>query len=366
MVTTRNNKEQNTKKIYQWLYCNIAAARRKKEEIMKTYLITGGAGFIGSNFIHYLMEQKPEEIRIINLDTLAYCANRNNVSMYEAKDHYRFIHGDICDEGLAASIFAEEEIDYVVHFAAQTHVDRSIDSAMEFARTNVTGTLNLLNAANAAWKGKERISKRFLYISTDEVYGDLPEEGYFTEDSPLQPRNPYAASKAGAEMMVKAFYETHRLPVLITRCSNNYGPYQFGEKLLPRCIECCLLGIDLPVYGDGSNVRDWLYAEDHCRAVDAVLMNGRLGEVYNVGDHNERTNLELITALRDILEQEFQQKASPIRFVEDRKGHDRRYAIDSTKLQKELGWQAKVDFSEGLRKTIRWYLEHKDFLQFHP
>lgn len=329
---------------------------------MKTYLITGGAGFIGSNFIHYLMEHSSEKIRIINLDSLAYSASRDNVSQYEAKDNYRFIHGDVCDEELVSSVFAEENIDYVVHFAAQTHVDRSIASAAEFVATNVMGTLNLLNAANAVWQGEERITKRFLYISTDEVYGELPGAGYFTEASPLRPRNPYAASKAGADMMVRAFYETHRLPILITRCSNNYGPSQYEEKLLPLCLKCCLLGEALPVYGDGSSVRDWLYVEDHCRAIDTVLSNGRLGEVYNVGGHNERTNLELITEMKDILEQEFHQKASPIRFVEDRKGHDRRYAVDSSKLQEELGWQARICLSEGLRKTIGWYLEHKEFL----
>ncbi len=342
---------------------------------MKTYLVTGGAGFIGSNFIHYLMERRlkdgsipsrnheTEDFRIINLDSLSYCGNRSNVSCYEAYDNYRFLQGDICDEELVEALFEEENIDYIVHFAAQTHVDRSIASAMEFARTNVLGTLNLLNAANAAWLGESRNSKRFLYVSTDEVYGDLPGEGYFTEESPLHPRNPYSASKAGADMMVKAFYETHQLPILITRCSNNYGPYQYPEKFLPLCIECCLRGTDIPVYGDGSNIRDWLYVEDHCRAIDAVLQKGRLGEIYNVGGHNERSNLEFVTILSDILTKEFGQKASPIRFTTDRKGHDRRYAIDSNKLQKELDWQPLTDFSEGIRRTISWYLEHKDFLQ---
>lgn len=342
---------------------------------MKTYLVTGGAGFIGSNFIHYLMKDRQEarnnksrnyeaeDIRIINLDSLTYCGNRSKVSCYEEYDNYRFLQGDICDEKLVTAIFAEENIDYVVHFAAQTHVDRSIDSAMEFARTNVLGTLNLLNAANAAWQGESRAAKRYLYVSTDEVYGDLPGEGYFTEEAPLRPRNPYAASKAGADMMVKAFYETHQLPILITRCSNNYGPYQYQEKFLPLCIECCLRGKEIPVYGDGSNIRDWLYVEDHCRAIDAVLQKGRLGEVYNVGGNNELSNLELVTILCEVLTKEYGQKASPIRFTADRKGHDRRYAIDSTKLQRELGWQPLTDFSRGIHQTISWYLEHKDFLQ---
>ncbi len=342
---------------------------------MKTYLVTGGAGFIGSNFIHLLMEENQgvesktpqshgaEDIRIINLDSLTYCGNRSNVSCYEDFENYRFIQGDICDEELVTALFSEENIDYVVHFAAQTHVDRSIDSATEFARTNVLGTLNLLNAANEAWQGEDRASKRFLYVSTDEVYGELAGGGYFTEETPLHPRNPYAASKAGADMMVKAFYETHHLPILITRCSNNYGPYQYQEKFLPHCIECCLRGKEIPIYGDGSNIRDWLYVRDHCRAIDTVLKHGHLGEVYNVGGNHELSNLEFVTILRDILITEFGQKASPIRFTTDRKGHDRRYAIDSTKLQKELGWQPLTDFSEGIRQTIRWYLEHKEFLQ---
>ncbi len=342
---------------------------------MKTYLITGGAGFIGSNFIHYLMGGKQrsrssssdshegETIRIINLDSLAYSGNRSSVSCYEEYDNYRFLHGDICDEELVSTLFSEENIDYVIHFAAQTHVDRSITSPMEFARTNVLGTLNLLNAANAAWQEVERNTKRFLYVSTDEVYGDLPEEGYFTEASPLRPRNPYAASKAGADMMVKAFYETHGLPILITRCSNNYGPLQYPEKFLPLCIECCLRGKEIPIYGDGSNVRDWLYVEDHCRAIDLVLQKGQIGEVYNVGGHNERSNLEFVSTLSNMMTKEFHQKASPVHFITDRKGHDRRYAIDSTKLQRDLGWQPATDFTQGLRNTIRWYLEHKDFLQ---
>jgi dTDP-glucose 4,6-dehydratase len=345
---------------------------------MKTYLVTGGAGFIGSNFIHYLMGQRHKNnnsrttegmtkaIRIINLDSLAYCANHDNVRDYETYDNYRFIHGDICDEKLVTKLFTEENIDHVVHFAAQTHVDRSIESAKEFAKTNILGTLSLLNAANASWQGEARSSKRFLYVSTDEVYGDLPMEGHFTEASPLRPRNPYSASKAGADMMVKAFYETHQLPILITRCSNNYGPYQFREKFLPLCIESCLRGQDIPVYGDGSNVRDWLFVEDHCRAIDIVLQKGRTGEVYNVGGHNERSNLELVAILKEVLTQEFKQTVSPVRFVEDRKGHDRRYAIDSSKLCNELGWLPATEFANGIRRTVQWYLENKDFLQLSP
>ena len=331
---------------------------------MKTYLITGGAGFIGSNFIHYLMQKnRRNTFRIINLDVLAYCGNRDNVSCYEEYDNYRFLQGDVCDTKLVYSLFEAERIDYVIHFAAQTHVDRSITQATEFAQTNVLGTLNLLNAANHFWQGDDRKTKRFLYVSTDEVYGDLPGVECFTEEYPPNPRNPYAASKAGAEMMVKAFYETHQLPVLITRCSNNYGPYQYPEKLLPLCIDYCLRGKELPIYGDGNNVRDWLYVEDHCSAIYIVLQKGELGEVYNIGGNHELTNLELVAILGDILAKEYGQPVSPIRFVADRKGHDSRYAINSEKLQKELGWRPITDFSQGIRKTIRWYLENRAFLE---
>lgn len=326
---------------------------------MKTYLVTGGAGFIGSNFIHYLMKKYGEAIRIINLDSLAYCGNRDHVSCYEGRDNYSFLHGSICDEELVSKIFAENNIDYVIHFAAQTHVDRSISSAKEFVETNVTGTLNLLHTAYETWRSEAMDQKRFLYVSTDEVYGELPEEGYFTEDSPLCPRNPYAASKAGGDMMARAYYTTHGLPVLVTRCSNNYGPYQYEEKFIPHCIRCCLRGEEIPVYGDGKNIRDWLFVEDHCHAIDLVLQNGRLGEVYNVGGHNEHTNLEIVHMLHRILSEEFHKSGSLVKHVEDRKGHDRRYAIDPTKLQSELGWKSVTPFEEGIRTTIQWYLEQE-------
>ena len=329
---------------------------------MKNYLITGGAGFIGSNFIHYLMKKYGEAIRIINLDSLSYCGNRDNVRGYEGRDNYSFLHGSICDEELVSKIFTENNIDNVVHFAAQTHVDRSIASAKEFAETNVTGTLNLLHTACEAWRTEAMDQKRFLYVSTDEVYGELPGEGYFTEDYPLCPRNPYAASKAGGDMMARAFFTTHGLPVLVTRCTNNYGPYQYEEKFIPHCIRCCLTGEAIPVYGDGKNVRDWLYVEDHCHAIDLVLHDGRPGEVYNVGGHNEYTNLEIVHMLRRILSEEFHKPGSPVKHVEDRKGHDRRYAVDPSKLQRELGWRSKTPFEEGIRTTIQWYLEHEEFL----
>lgn len=329
---------------------------------MKNYLVTGGAGFIGSNFIHFLMEEYGNEVKIVNLDCLTYCGNRNNVIDYEGCDNYVFIQGNICDEDLVQKILTEHEIDYIVHFAAQTHVDRSISSAKEFAETNVIGTLTLLNAAKNLWMNGLSDKKRFLYVSTDEVYGDLPPEGFFTENSPLSPRNPYSASKASGDMMARAFYETHQLPVLVTRCSNNYGPYQFEEKFIPNCIKCCLTGKEIPIYGDGMNIRDWLYVEDHCKAIDMVLRRGRLGEVYNIGGHNEYTNLEIVSFIRNILQEEFQIQASPIQFVEDRKGHDRRYAIDPEKIKNELGWQPETHFKEGIRRTIRWYVEHEDFL----
>jgi dTDP-glucose 4,6-dehydratase len=330
---------------------------------MTSYLVTGGAGFIGSNYIHYLMGRYGNSIKVINLDSLTYCGNLSNVSIYEGSNNYVFIQGNVCDEELVKKILTENDIDYVIHFAAQTHVDRSITSAKEFTETNVVGTLNLLNAAMNAWEATDSGDKRFLYVSTDEVYGDLPSEGSFSEDTPLRPRNPYSASKAGGDMMARAFYETHHLPVLVTRCSNNYGPYQYEEKFIPLSIKCCLTGKEIPVYGDGKNIRDWLYVEDHCKAIDKVLHNGRTGEVYNIGGYNEYTNLEILNIVRNILKEEFSIPVSPIKFVEDRKGHDRRYAINPEKIKYELGWQKETVFEDGIRQTVRWYMEHKDFLE---
>jgi dTDP-glucose 4,6-dehydratase len=329
---------------------------------MISYLVTGGAGFIGSNFIHFLMKKYDNKVRVINLDALGYCGNRQNISIYEGAENYKFIQGDICNEEILNQIFRDYDIDYVVHFAAQTHVDRSIASAKEFVETNVVGTLNLLNAAKEIWKGKELDSKRFLYVSTDEVYGELQLEGYFTEESPLRPRNPYAVSKAAGDMMARAFFETHGLPVLVTRCSNNYGPYQFEEKFIPLCLQCCLSGNEIPVYGDGKNIRDWLFVSDHCKAIDKVLHTGKIGEVYNIGGHNEYTNIDILNMVLRILNEEFHIQSAPIKYVEDRKGHDRRYAIDPTKIRNELGWQKETDFEDGIRLTVRWYMEHKEFL----
>ncbi len=329
---------------------------------MTSYLITGGAGFIGSNFIHFLMNQYEDNIKVINLDSLTYCGNHSNVSIYDSRPNYEFIQGDIRDEELVNKLFSENNIDYVVHFAAQTHVDRSIDSAKIFGDTNVMGNLNLLNAAKNAWQDSDYRNKRFLYVSTDEVYGDLPKEGYFTEETPLNPRNPYSASKAAGDMMARAFYETHHLPVLVTRCSNNYGPYQNEEKFIPHCIKCCLEDKEIHLYGDGKNVRDWLYVEDHCCAIHKVLHSGRIGEVYNIGGHNEFENFEIATIVSEILQDEYHLSPPSIKFVEDRKGHDRRYAINPRKTMEELKWEANTNFKDGIRQTIQWYMEHKEFL----
>lgn len=328
---------------------------------MKTYLITGGAGFIGSNYIHYLMEHYKDEVRILNLDALTYCARRENVSCYEGDGSYRFIKGDIRNEELLAEIFAENSIDYVVHFAAHSHVDRSIRSPKEFAEVNVCGTLCLLEAARKAWEGNYN-GRRFLYISTDEVYGELGENGKFTENTPLCPRNPYSASKAGGDHMTRAYYETYGLPVLVTRCSNNYGPYQYQEKFIPNCIVNCLAGNPIPVYGDGKNIRNWLYVANHLTAIDKVLTEGRTGEVYNIGGHKDYTNLEAVSAITGVLREKYHLNIPPVEFIEDRKGHDRRYSMDASKLKNELGWKQEVSFEEGMEKTVTWYMENKEFL----
>ena len=332
---------------------------------MKTYLITGGAGFIGANYIHYLMKNK-QNIQIINLDNLEYFGNPENLKEVEELSHYRFLKGDICDRELVCQLFHEAEIDYVVHFAAMTHVDRSIESARPFIHSNIEGTLTLLETALEAWEidGQFPGSKKFLYVSTDEVYGDLRSEGYFTEDTPIAPRNPYSASKASAEMLVRAFGETHGLPYHITRCSNNYGPYQFPEKLIPLLIHNCLRHAELPIYGDGQNIRDWLYVEDHCSAIEAVLKRGKPGAVYNIGGHNEKTTLEIAEIIVDYIHYHHDPAVTRdlIRHVADRKGHDRRYAIDPRKTREELFWKPSVTFETGIIKTIQWYLENTEWL----
>lgn len=312
-------------------------------------LITGGAGFIGSNFVHYMV-RKYSNYQIINLDALTYAGNLENVKDVENEANYRFVKGDITDRELIESLF-EEGIDAVVNFAAESHVDRSIADPGIFVKTNVQGTQVLLEAA------KKYGVRKYVQISTDEVYGTLGETGYFTETTPLAPNSPYSASKAGADLLVRAYHETYGLPVNITRCSNNYGSYHFPEKLIPLMIINALNDRPLPVYGDGLNVRDWLHVEDHCSAIDLVLHKGRNGEVYNIGGNNERTNIEVVKAILRYLNK----PESLITFVDDRLGHDRRYAIDATKIREELGWQPKYTFEEGLKKTIDWYLENRSW-----
>ncbi len=314
-----------------------------------TVLVTGGAGFIGSNFVLYLLKNYPQ-FHVINLDKLTYAGNLDNLKSIENHPNYTFIKGDICDEKLVGEIVAGG-VDYLINFAAESHVDRSITDPGIFVRTNVLGTQVLLEAA------KKYGVKKYIQISTDEVYGSLDKEGYFTETSPLAPNSPYSASKASADLFVRAYYKTFGLNVNITRCSNNYGPYQFPEKLIPLMISNALEGKELPVYGDGLYVRDWLYVEDHCRAIDAVMQRGKPGEIYNIGGGNEKTNLEIVR----LILQELNKPESLIRFVKDRPGHDRRYAIDSSKIQRELNWRPYYDFTDGLKLTIRWYLEHVDW-----
>ncbi len=310
-------------------------------------LVAGGAGFIGSNHVRWLLARG--EDRVVNLDLLTYAGNLENLAGLESHPRYRFVRGDIGDAELARGLLASESIDAVINFAAESHVDRSLDAPRLFLETNVLGTQNLLAAA------RERGVPRFLQVSTDEVYGSLGAEGRFTEQSPLAPNSPYAASKAAADLVCRAYHHTFGLPVMITRCSNNYGPYQFPEKLIPLMITNALAGQPLPVYGDGLNVRDWIHVEDHCAALDAVLRRGRPGEVYNVGGDGELANLEIVRLLLKLLDR----PESLIRFVPDRPGHDRRYAIDATKIRRELGWAPRRTPAEGIAQTVRWYLENR-------
>ena len=325
-------------------------------------LITGGAGFIGSSFIRYILKNN-NDVVIINLDKLTYAGDLENLADIEDKflDNYKFIHGDICNTELVEFIFKDYEPDYIVNFAAQSHVDRSILNPNLFVETNVMGTAVLLNVARKYWDESKWTEKRFLQISTDEVYGSLPEnkkELKFTEKTPLHPRSPYSASKASADHLVHAYYSTYRFPSLITRCSNNYGPYQFPEKLIPLMINNALNDEPLPVYGDGKNIRDWIYVEDHCEAIRTVLNNGKTGEVYNIGGNTEMQNIEIVKLILDHLDKPY----SLIRFVEDRLGHDRRYAIDATKIKDELGWEPKYKFEDKIKDTIDWYLENPEWV----
>ncbi|HNW25229.1 MAG TPA: dTDP-glucose 4,6-dehydratase [Candidatus Gastranaerophilaceae bacterium] len=316
---------------------------------MKRLLVTGGAGFIGSCFVRHILNKYPD-YKVINLDALTYAGNIENLDDVKDNLNYTFVKGDICDRTLVRELV--EKVDYVVNFAAESHVDRSITGPEIFIETNVKGTLNLLQAC------KELGIQRYLQVSTDEVYGTLGKTGYFYETTPLAPNSPYSASKASADMLVRAYWETYKLPVLTTRCSNNYGPYQYPEKLIPFFISQLLKGDKVPVYGDGLNVRDWLYVYDHCSAIDTVLHKGRLGEVYNIGGHNEKTNMEITKIILDAMGKD----ESSIKYVEDRLGHDKRYAIDNEKIQTELGWEPSLTFEEGIKLTIDWYLKNQAWM----
>jgi len=359
-----------------------------------TYFITGGAGFIGSNFVKHMLATHPQA-KLIVFDALTYAGNLKTLAEELKDPKVIFIKGDICDRNITEKIFSEHQIDYVVNFAAESHVDRSIENPQLFLQVNILGTQNLLDTAKKFWTvGKDennypiwREGVKYLQVSTDEVYGSLGEEGYFTETTSLDPRSPYSAAKAGGDLIVRAYGETFRMPVNITRCSNNYGPYHFPEKLIPLIIKNILSGKQLPVYGDGSNVRDWLYVEDHCKAIDTVLHRGRIDEVYNVGGHNEKKNIEIvkivIKTIHDILDKEPKYREvlkkkeiaadgsidiswindDLISFVTDRQGHDHRYAIDPTKISTELGWLPETPFDKGIVKTIYWYLDNQEWVE---
>ncbi len=361
---------------------------------MKTYLVTGAAGFIGSNYIKYILK-KHDDIKVVLLDALTYAGNLATIANDIDNERCFFVRGNICDSELVERLFADYKFDCIVNFAAESHVDRSIEDPQLFLQTNILGTQNLMDAARRAWvTGKDetgyptwRKDVRFHQVSTDEVYGSLGLEGYFTETTPLCPHSPYSASKASADMIVMAYHDTYKMPVTITRCSNNYGPYHFPEKLIPLIIKNILEGKRLPVYGDGSNVRDWLYVEDHCKAIDLVVNKGRCGEVYNVGGHNEKKNIDIVKLtistihdmmaekpeLRKILKKkELNENGeisidwindSLISYVKDRLGHDKRYAIDPTKISEELGWTPETKFEDGIVKTIEWYLNNQEWVK---
>ena len=337
---------------------------------MKTYLVTGGAGFIGSNFIHYMLRRN-QDIHILNVDALTYAGNLENLSEYDQDSRYTFAHVDIRDKEALTQLFETYHPDYVVNFAAESHVDRSIEDPGAFADTNVMGTVALLSVAESFWNDGQGSygDHRYLQVSTDEVYGSLPlddPEAFFRETTPLSPHSPYSASKASADMFVKAWHDTYGFPAVITRCSNNYGPYQFPEKLIPLMIENCLEHKALPVYGDGLNVRDWLYVDDHCKAIAMVLEGGKLSEVYNVGGHNERNNLYIVKRIISEVARitgDTQITEDLISYVTDRKGHDRRYGIAPDKIKEELGWYPETPFEEGIVTTINWYLENREWVK---
>ena len=335
---------------------------------MQTWLVTGGAGFIGGNFV---LGAVGDGIRVVNLDALTYAGNRDTLASLDGNADHVFVHGDIGDGALVAKLLAEHRPDAVVNFAAESHVDRSIDGPAAFIQTNVVGTLALLEAVRDHWKSLEGEAKRdfrFLHVSTDEVYGSLGDTGKFTEDTPYAPNSPYSASKAASDHLVRAFHHTYGLPVLTTNCSNNYGPYHFPEKLIPLVIAKALAGEPLPVYGDGRQVRDWLFVRDHCAAIRAVLAKGRLGETYNVGGDAEMQNIEVVKAICALLDarrprEDGKPRESQIAYVADRPGHDRRYAIDASKLRDELGWEPEYSFERGIAETVDWYLANQPWVQ---
>lgn len=335
---------------------------------MPTWLVTGGAGFIGGNFV---LEAVRQGVRVVNLDALTYAGNLHTLASLDGNPDHVFVHGDIGDRSLVARLLAEHRPDAVLNFAAESHVDRSIDGPAAFVQTNVVGTLGLLEAVRDHWKALDAEAKdafRFLHVSTDEVYGTLGETGKFTETTPYAPNSPYSASKAASDHLVRAFHHTYGLPTLTTNCSNNYGPYHFPEKLIPLVIAKALAGEPLPVYGDGRQVRDWLFVTDHCEAIRTVLAKGRVGETYNVGGDAERENIEVVRTICRLLDErrpreDGQPRSSQIAFVADRPGHDRRYAIDASKLRDELGWRPRHDFESGIAETVDWYLSHQDWVQ---
>ncbi len=332
---------------------------------MKTILITGGAGFIGSNFIPYFLKEH-KDYKVVNLDLLTYAGNLDNLKEVEGNDRYEFIKGNICNRELVEYIFDKFDIRGVIHFAAESHVDNSIEDPEIFVKTNVNGTFTLLDTAYKKWMKEPFVYKkeyencRFHHISTDEVYGTLGESGFFTEETPYAPNSPYSASKASSDMMVRSYHHTYGMNTVITNCSNNYGPKQHDEKLIPTIIRNALKGNDIPIYGDGKNIRDWLYVLDHCKGIDLVYHKGRSGETYNIGGKNERENIYIANKICEILDELVSKEKSykeQIKFVKDRPGHDRRYAIDATKIEKELGWRAEENFESGIVKTVKWYIK---------